>query len=127
VRGATGPLTSAFLDLSKRLGITEDATRAAGTTRLATKGKSPADGRDPWVQTGNIVAGRDVNFGLTPEQVGIVCARRAWRPATPERRPVERAHGGSGTHGVVTNIRIGGRRRVPARRNDGRTTKSQGR
>ena len=47
------------------------------------KDKSPADG--PWVQTGDITAGRDVNFGLTPEQVKELteaAARGATGPLT---------------------------------------------
>ena len=56
-----------------------------GTTPLAPKDKSPADGRNPWVQTGNIMAGRDVNFGLMPEQVRELteaAARGATEPLT---------------------------------------------
>jgi CHAT domain-containing protein len=62
--------------------VSEDA---AGATPLATKDESPADGRTPWFQAGDISAGRDVNFGLAPEQVKELteaAARGATGPLT---------------------------------------------
>ena len=72
----------------------------ADTSPLATKDNSPADGRNPWVQTGDIMAGRDVNFGLSPEQV-------AARSADAAKNSAEAAVGALRPWVTFTNIDIG--------------------
>jgi hypothetical protein len=85
---------------------------------FATRNDSPASSRNPWVQTGSVTAGRDVNFGLTPEQVKELteaAARGATGPLTTAIVDLSKRLGVT-EDATKTLLRIVGEQDVPLER-----------